>query len=99
MRLVGSATACLVRVINSSSAFPSPWTVEALDGGYKLVDANGQSLAYVYGHLDRRDAETAKGLTVDEARRISSNIAKLPTLLGWGLIQIHRHMMAASAKS
>jgi hypothetical protein len=29
--------------------FPPPWTVEALDGGFKIVDSNGQSLAYVYG--------------------------------------------------
>jgi len=28
------------------------------------------------------DAETAKGLTLDEVRRIASNIAKLPALLG-----------------
>jgi hypothetical protein len=62
--------------------FPRPWTVEALDGGFKIKDANGQALAYVYGHLDPRDAETAKGLTLDEARRIASNIAKLPNLLG-----------------
>ena len=52
-----------------------------MDGGFKVVDANKQAIAYVYGHADRRDAETAKGLTLDEARRIASNIAKLPTLL------------------
>ena len=46
------------------------------------MDANGQSLAYVYGHADERDAQVAKALTLDEARRIASNIAKLPTLLG-----------------
>jgi hypothetical protein len=36
-------------------------SVEPLDGGFKIVDANGQSLAYVYGHADPRDAQTAKG--------------------------------------
>ena len=65
--------------------FPAPWTVQALDGGgFKIVDANGQTLAYVYGHADSRDAGIAKALTRDEARRIASNIAKLPTLLGKG---------------
>ena len=43
-----------------------------------MVDTNGQSLAYVYGHADQRDAQIANGLTLDEARRIASNIAKLP---------------------
>ena len=33
---------------------------EALDGGFKIVDSNGQSLAYVYAHADPRDAATAK---------------------------------------
>ena len=31
-----------------------------------------------------RDAETAKGLTLDEARRIARNIVMLPTLFGNG---------------
>jgi hypothetical protein len=55
--------------------FPPPWTVEPLDGGFKVVDSNGQTLAYVYGHADLRDAQIAKGLMLDEARRIASNIA------------------------
>jgi hypothetical protein len=59
--------------------FPPPWSVETLDGGFKIVDANGQSLAYVYGHADPHDAQVAKALTLDEARRKASNIAKLPT--------------------
>lgn len=42
--------------------FPAPWTVEKLDAGFKIVDANGQSLAYVYGHADPRDAATATPL-------------------------------------
>ena len=28
--------------------FPAPWTVEKIPAGFKVLDANGQSLAYVY---------------------------------------------------
>jgi hypothetical protein len=51
--------------------FPPSWTVEQI--------ANGQSLAYVYGR--ETGADIANVLTMDEARRIASNIAKLPQLL------------------
>jgi hypothetical protein len=54
---------------------PSPWTVEAIPGGFKVIDSNGQSLAYVYGYSNPRDAGVANALTLDEARRIASNIA------------------------
>jgi len=57
--------------------FPAPWTVEQIPGGFKVTDANGQAVAYVYGHADVRDAGVANALTLDEARRIASNIAKL----------------------
>jgi hypothetical protein len=60
-------------VQNDSGNKPTP--------GFKVVDSNGQTLAYVYGHADPRDAAIAKSLTLDEARRIASNIAKLPNLL------------------
>ena len=58
--------------------FPAPWTVEKIDGGFKVVDANKQTIAYIYGHADKRDAETAKGLSLDEARRIAAGIALPP---------------------
>ena len=44
----------------------------------KVRDANGRSLAYVYGRETKADADIAHVLTMDEARRIASNIAKLP---------------------
>jgi hypothetical protein len=60
--------------------FPPPWTVEKIPGGFKVLDANRQSLAYVYSRETLRDAQIANVLTEDEARRIASNTAKLPTL-------------------
>ena len=46
-----------------------------------MKDATGQSLAYVYARDTKADADIAKVLTMDEARRVANNIAKLPGLL------------------
>ena len=44
------------------------------------VTRNKQAIAYVYYREPQAAAEVAKVLTLDEARRIASNIAKLPDL-------------------
>jgi hypothetical protein len=61
--------------------FPPPWTIERLPGGFKVIDANGQSLAYFYARENDHDANTAGVLTMDEARRMAINFARLPELL------------------
>jgi hypothetical protein len=61
--------------------FPAPWTAEHIPGGYVVKDASGQALTYVYARETKSQADAAKVLTMDEARRIASNIVKLPSLL------------------
>jgi hypothetical protein len=39
--------------------FPPPWTIEELEAGFKIVDANGRTLAYVYGLDNARNAAIA----------------------------------------
>ena len=47
-----------------------------------MRDANGQALAYLYSRDNEAEARQAKVLTADEARRIATNIARLPELVG-----------------
>ena len=62
--------------------FPAPWSVEAIPGGFKVLDATGFVLAYVYARDDLQWSSLgAPYMTTDEARRIASGIAWLPELL------------------
>ena len=48
-------------------SLPCAWTIEQSPGRYKVIDANGQALAYVYARDTLAGADTAKALTMDEA--------------------------------
>jgi hypothetical protein len=61
--------------------FPAPWRVVELPGGYAVEDATGQRLATFYGRADPQSARLAGVLTLNEARRMAVNFAKLPELL------------------
>ena len=67
--------------MTSSRRFPPPWQVEQTHGGFKVVDASGQALVYIYARQTREQADIANVLTFDEARRIAINVARLPELL------------------
>jgi hypothetical protein len=52
---------------------PAPWCVVEIPGGFRVEDANRRPLAYFYGH----DNANADVLTLDEARRMAENFARL----------------------
>jgi hypothetical protein len=64
--------------------FPLPWSVNGSDSAYWVEDADGKRFGYTYfrdGH-EAIGSGYGKLLTWEEARRVVSNIAKLPELLG-----------------
>ena len=71
----------LARSAKMTRRFPPPWIVEPIPGGFKVRDATGHALAYVYSRPIAVNAGVANVLTSEEARRIAEDIAKLPELL------------------
>jgi hypothetical protein len=62
--------------------FPPPWQVVAInDECLTVQDASGQILCHLYFEDESIRRGVTRRLTSDEARRIASNIAKLPDLL------------------
>jgi hypothetical protein len=83
----------------TSRRFPGPWTVEQTPGGFKVLDANGQAIAYVCARETSNEANIASVLTMDEARRIAVNVAKLPELAKVDASTMSDEELAAIAKN
>jgi hypothetical protein len=58
--------------------FPPPWRLEDVPGGYRVTDAHGRPLAYVYGVDGGARFALPDALTPAEARAIPTAIARLP---------------------
>jgi hypothetical protein len=69
------------RPVTPPRRFPPPWRVVALPGGYAVEDANGQWLCTFYGRAEPVVARQAGDPTMDEARGLAADFARLPELL------------------
>ena len=56
---------------------PAPWSVVEIAGGFKVIDATGRPMAYVYGRDDLARRAGFDGLTMDEARRVAAQHCSL----------------------
>jgi len=61
-------------------SFPAPWRFEEIDGGYCIIDANNQVLAYVYAD-EPQAAHRTGALTWKEAWLVARAIARLPEVM------------------
>ena len=60
--------------------FPAPWRFEEMEGGYCVIDANNQVLAYVYAD-ESQGPHQSGALTWREAWLVARAIARLPEVM------------------
>jgi hypothetical protein len=64
-----------------TNRFPAPWRIVEMATGFAVEDATGQQLGVFYGRSDQNAAGHTGFLTMDEARQMAVDFAKLPKLL------------------
>src|SRR4029077_19272359 len=63
-----------------TNRFPTPWRIVEMPTGFAVEDANGLQVGVFYGGCDPNIAGHTGFLTIDEARELAVNFAKLPEL-------------------
>jgi hypothetical protein len=61
--------------------FPAPWRIVEIPHGFAVDDATRQQVAVFYGLAEPNTARQTDFLTIDEARQMAVDFAKLPELL------------------
>jgi len=64
-----------------TSRFPAPWRIVEIPNGFAVDDASGQQLGIFYGRADPNAAGHTGFLTMEEARQMAVDFARLPELL------------------
>jgi hypothetical protein len=71
-----------------TSRFSAPWRIVEIPHGFAVDDATGQQLAVFYGLAEPNTARQADFLTIDEARQMAIDFAKLPAVAGQCLAEM-----------
>jgi hypothetical protein len=64
-----------------TNRFQGPWRIAEFPNGAAVYDATGRQLGFFYGRADPNMAGDASFLTIDDARQIAVDFARLPQLL------------------
>jgi hypothetical protein len=64
-----------------TSRFPTPWRIVEIPNGFAVDDATGRQIGVFYGRADPNIAGHTGFLTIEEARQMAVDFARLPELL------------------
>jgi hypothetical protein len=70
-----------MRAATVISRFPVPWRIVEIPNGFAVDDATGRQLGVFYGRAGPNTAGHTGFLTLQEARQMALDFAKLPELL------------------
>jgi hypothetical protein len=70
-----------------TNGFSAPWRIIEIPHGFAVEDATGQQLAVFYGLADANTTRQTDFLTIDEARQMAVDFAKLPAVAGLRLAE------------